>query len=248
MILVFSGTGNSRYAAGRIADAIGDTVLDLNGRIREDAGPLTLGGGRLIVVSPTYAWRLPRPVEEALRRAHASEKMRVWFVMTCGDDTGNADKYNRSLCAGKGFKYMGTTPVIMPENYLAMFDVPGPREAAEIIRRAEPVIARAAACIGRAEPFPALRISPADRLKSAVVNPVFYALFVKADKFRATDACVGCGLCAEVCPLRSISIRQDRPVWGKHCTHCMACICRCPRQAIEYGKKSVGRNRYYLDG
>ena len=27
---------------------------------------------------------------------------------------------------------------------------------------------------------------------------------------------------------------------GNHCTHCMACICRCPTEAIEYGKHSQG--------
>ena len=28
---------------------------------------------------------------------------------------------------------------------------------------------------------------------TAPVNPVFYRFFVKADAFRATDACIGCG-------------------------------------------------------
>ncbi|MDU1855461.1 MAG: flavodoxin, partial [Clostridium baratii] len=31
-----------------------------------------------------------------------------------------------------------------------------------------------------------------------------------------------------------------------NCTHCMACICGCPVQAIEYKNKTKGRNRYYL--
>lgn len=32
MILYFSGTGNSRHAAQRMADALGDTLLSLNDR------------------------------------------------------------------------------------------------------------------------------------------------------------------------------------------------------------------------
>ena len=31
---------------------------------------------------------------------------------------------------------------------------------------------------------------------------------------------------------------------GNQCTHCMACICRCPSEAIEYGKHSIGKPRY----
>ena len=38
-----------------------------------------------------------------------------------------------------------------------------------------------------------------------------------------------------------------KPVWDKNCTHCMACICYCPVEAIEYGKKSVGKPRYHFE-
>lgn len=82
---------------------------------------------------------------------------------------------------------------------------------------------------------------------STAANPVFYALFVKADKFRADDKCIGCGKCAQLCPLNDISIVDGLPVWGKNCTHCMACICHCPTGAIEYGRKSLGKPRYHCD-
>ena len=60
--------------------------------------------------------------------------------------------------------------------------------------------------------------------------------------------CIGCGKCAVLCPTKSIRIEGGRPVWGDGCTHCMACICRCPKQAIEYGRHTMGLRRYYLDG
>ena len=57
MILYFSGTGNSRHAAQRMADALGDTLLSLNDRIRSgDTSPVETGE-RLVIVTPTYAWR-----------------------------------------------------------------------------------------------------------------------------------------------------------------------------------------------
>ena len=44
MILYFSGTGNSRHAAQRMADALGDTLLSLNDRIRSgDTSPVETG-------------------------------------------------------------------------------------------------------------------------------------------------------------------------------------------------------------
>ena len=61
-----------------------------------------------------------------------------------------------------------------------------------------------------------------------------------------TSQCTGCGKCVERCPLNNIKLSNKKPVWGKNCTHCMACIAGCPNEAIEYGKKTQGKPRYYL--
>ena len=39
-------------------------------------------------------------------------------------------------------------------------------------------------------------------------------------------------------------IKDGKPVWNGKCVHCMACICSCPTEAIEYGSKSKGQPRY----
>ena len=44
-----------------------------------------------------------------------------------------------------------------------------------------------------------------------------------------------------------VDLDNDKPVWESHCTHCMACICYCPKEAIEYGKKSIGKPRYHFE-
>lgn len=61
------------------------------------------------------------------------------------------------------------------------------------------------------------------------------------------NTCIGCGQCVKRCPMNNISIKDNKPVWKSCCTHCMACICYCPLEAIEYGKKSVGKPRYQFE-
>ena len=43
------------------------------------------------------------------------------------------------------------------------------------------------------------------------------------------------------------SLQNGKPVWGQDCTHCMACICCCPAEAIEYGKMCLGKPRYHFE-
>ena len=43
------------------------------------------------------------------------------------------------------------------------------------------------------------------------------------------------------------SLQNGKPLWGQDCTHCMACICYCPAEAIEYGKMSLGKPRYHFE-
>lgn len=247
MILYFSGTGNSRYVARRMADALHEPLCNMNDRIKAgDTAPVETGA-RLIIVTPTYAWRIPRIVQDWLLRTALTGTAQAWFVMTCGSETGSADKYNRALCQEKHLTCMGTAQIIMPENYIAMFNAPQAEEARQIVARAEPDIDRAIAAVRAGTAFPPTRDNLYDRFMSGPVNPIFYSCFVKAEAFTVSDACVGCGQCAARCPTNNITLQNGRPVWGGSCTHCMACICYCPAAAIEYGKKSLGKPRYHFE-
>ena len=101
MIFYFSGTGNSNYVEKRIAEALGDALVNLNDRIKASDTSSVETGERVIIVTPTYAWRIPRVVRDWLRKTELRGAKQAWFVMTCGSEIGNADKYNREICAEK---------------------------------------------------------------------------------------------------------------------------------------------------
>ena len=247
MVLYFTGTGNSRYVAQRMAEALGDELLSMNDRIKAgNTSPIT-SGERLVIVTPTYAWRIPRIVRDHLAETDFPCGAQAWFVMTCGSEIGNAAKYNHELSQKKQLTYMGTAQIIMPENYIAMFDAPRSEEARQIVAKAEPDIDRVISAIRAGREFAPPRNNLYDRFMSGPVNPIFYSFFVKANAFMAGDACTGCGQCARLCPMNNIVIQNRKPVWGGNCTHCMACICHCPAKAIEYGKKSLGQPRYHFE-
>ena len=74
MIFCFSGTGNSRYIAQRIAEALQKTVIDLNARIKDNDTATVDTGSDVIMVTPTYAWRIPKIVSEWM----AKTKWTAW--------------------------------------------------------------------------------------------------------------------------------------------------------------------------
>ena len=54
------------------------------------------------------------------------------------------------------------------------------------------------------------------------------------------DKCIGCGLCEKLCPMKNISIKDQKAVSGDQCTMCYRCINKCSKQAITLlGKRVV---------
>ena len=138
MVLYYSGTGNSKYIAKCIASALETDCLNLNERIKTGDTSSVQTEENVILVTPTYAWRIPHIVSGWLGKAELVGAKRIWFVMDCGSEIGNAAKYNRQLAAQKHLRYMGTAQITMPENYIAMFNAPQAEQARRIVEQAEP--------------------------------------------------------------------------------------------------------------
>ena len=142
MILYFSGTGNSRYAAELLSEQLNEELLDLGKRIKSGEKSPIFSTGPWVFVSPTYGWQLPHIFEEYLRAVELLGDKRAYFVLTCGSGIGGAGRYLAELCQAKGLIYRGTLEVVMPENYIALFPVPEEQEAEQIIQNVRDKLTR----------------------------------------------------------------------------------------------------------
>lgn len=245
MILYFSGTGNSRYVAKRIAGITCDEVISINKRLKEDDYSPVTSEKPFVLVAPVYAGRLPRVVDAYIKRVEFTGTKQAYFIGTCASTPWVTAEYVEKLCKEKGFLFLGFNSVIMPQGYVAGGGTQ-PREVNDkIIAKAEPAIVKIAEAIRNGQMLPTEQ--PGKAFMSKVLNPIMYSVMIKAKSFRATDSCNGCGRCEEMCPLNNVRLTDGKPVWGDSCTHCMACIAGCPQEAIEYGKKTQGKPRYYLE-
>ncbi len=245
MIIYFSGTGNSRYAAEALALHLGDKLVSANEYIKDRRTAGLYSETPYVFVCPTYSWRIPRIFSDFIENGKFEGSSDAYFAMTCGDDIGNAGAYLKPLCEKKGFKYSGAAAVVMPENYVAVFEVTPKNEIDAIMKEADGRLRSLAEIISKGHAFPEEKCGFFANFKSKCINPIFYKSVVKSQDFHVTDKCISCGRCEELCPLNNIRLVDGAPVYGENCTHCMACICACPTEAIEYKKRTVGKPRYY---
>lgn len=247
MIFWFSGTGNSLYAAQKIAAAQGEQLISVAAEFDKPDNPFTYRfqeGELLGFVWPVYAWAPPAIVRRFIKQMKIEGRPFAFSVSTCGSDEGRATTVVEKALEAKGLKLGCALTLQMPSNYIIGGDICSPEDERRILAAAEEKLDTfnellAERRTGIFELIPGKM--PA--LLTGLVNPLFDAFAKSTGRFYATDACNSCGLCERICPVHTISV-TDKPAWGKECTQCLACINRCPRRAIEYGQATAKRGRY----
>ena len=241
MIAYFSATGNTRLVARMIAETTGDTAEYIPGIVSSGRGYLK-SDRPFVIVTPIFAWRIPRYVEDFVRNTEFKGDKGIYFVVTCGGEAAKADRYIRRLCEDKGLDLLGIGVVVMPDNYIVLFDPVDEDTARRMILDAVPVIDDISDRISGRRPLE--YVTKGGLMKSTLVNSLFMRCYTGGKGFRSTDGCTGCGSCIGMCPVDAISLEDGRPVWGGSCMQCLACLNRCPEQAIEFKRRTVGRRRY----
>lgn len=249
MIFYFSGTGNSYAAAKALADGLGEPLHDLAAAQRGQEYAYTLQKGeKLGFVFPIYAWAPPKAVTDFVKKLHFSytDIPYTFAVCTCGSSAGNAMELFEIALEEGGLTLDSGFSVIMPDNYVVLFDTEKEAAVRQKLADAEKTLRNIERAIrlGKREFFRVHRGKFAE-LTTGIVHPFFRKGGTRTKPFFATQGCTGCGLCASICTSGCIQMAGNRPIWMEdHCNMCLACLHRCPAAAIQYGKSTAKRGRY----
>lgn len=237
MIFYFSGTGNSKWAAGQLASLTGDKTTD----ITDVDGILDIQAEKQIgFVFPVYAWGAPEPVVMFAKKL-AHFKGFTFGVCTCGGNAGRTMKRFSQI-----YPLDSSYSLIMPNNYIIGTDTEDEKVISDKITAAGEELQRIAQEIVQKKNIYRVCEGGMAGVKSGLVNAGFNKFARSARPFYAENTCNGCGLCVKNCPASIIRMEEGKPVWGEKCFQCMRCINECPRQAIQYGKSTKGRRRYSI--
>ena len=236
-IFYFSGTGNSLAIARAIAERIGDAeILSMAKHMDGFAGT---DEERIGLVTPVFAWGLPRMVRDFTKRLQLKSGQYTFAVATCAGTQGRTLLEIRKLLRRTGsnldvgFAVRGDFQVVIP----GMGDIPIIRFVQSLAKRMPAPFSERLDEIAQAISEKQLHKSETSNWAVNAVGSLMHAIavrmFRKGDAdFSVTDGCVSCGICAEVCPRSNVILEEDRPTWHHNCEMCYACLVWCPEKAI----------------
>ena len=275
MIFYFSGTGNTKWAASKLASATHEDLISIAPYMRADDSSHTLAepfilkeNERLGFVFPVHGWRVPKLVREFIgkmkvQRAEpdaAGSLPFTYCVCTAGDSIGlTIENLNEVISQNPSLQALGITEVsssyslIMPESYVGLPFMDVDTKEKEIWKKSKSAQELAVICeeiFDRKEGVSQLVKGPIPWFFTKVVGGFFENVFITDKRFHVEkDKCVKCGICANVCPVGDIKGGHgEYPEWLHHkdCLTCFTCYHHCPHHAIEFGKQTQKKGQYYF--
>ena len=245
MILYFSATGNSEYVAKRIAAETGDITVSIADCYKKQIFSFEEKYKTLGIATPTYSWGLPVIVTEFLQKLNLSSKPNyIYFIATYGTTPGQTGRFVNDILAPKGLPLSARFSVKMPDTWTPIFDLSDKEKVRRTNDKAECEIDGV---------IDKIRTSAVgDFMKNKLPYPIAgighrleYDSMRQTKNFSVEDTCIGCGLCEKSCPVSAVKLKGGRPEWiKKQCVMCLGCLHRCPRFAIQYGKKTKKHGQY----
>lgn len=246
MIIYFSATGNSRYVAERIAKATGDRTVSITACMKNQQFQFEFHESEFLgIVSPTYSWGLPEIVKEFLKKINLNKKPSyIWFIATYGTTTGQIGNFANEILQKQNIEISAYFSVKMPDTWTPTFNLSNKEHVRKINERAELQIDSVIDKI--------INRAIGDYMQRKIPMPIakwFYNMeydtMRKTSHFHVENTCVGCGLCAQKCPISAIDITNKQPVWNQEqCVMCLSCLHHCPKFAIQYGKRTKKHGQY----
>ena len=261
LVLYFSGTGNTDYLAYYLARQLAGLPIEIELRsIERQPAETAAGFDALAVGFPVYGCDSPPFFQAYLARLAPGEGRGAFVFCTKGAMAGNAVRRNLQHLAERGYVPLGGGSVGMPgsdglalsgkDSWMARSALRKDYDHLKDADRLSEQMADVLSGLAAGKPASALR-RPLPRSVSGILLDRLWAFLYKAlaDPFRtrfwADERCQACGLCAQICPVDNVELRDGHPHFAEHCVLCLRCLHNCPQEAIQIGNLTVEKFRWH---
>lgn len=236
IIYYFSATGNSLQIAKIIAKKIDAKLVKITNKTEINCHADVVG-----FVYPTFYWGLPMLVARFAKKLEIKGKPYIFAVTTCGLSSGGALGQLSHILNKKGQRlYYGET-IRAVANNITKYRIKQ-KSIQKLVQQGNQKANKIAEAVSKKQKNKIPKVG--------FLSKQFYKLYLKqypnSDKgFHVTNDCISCGTCQNVCPAGNIILKNGKPVFQHHCENCLACVHWCPKNAIEWKKTTVGKQRYH---
>ncbi len=241
--IYFSGTGNSKYAAELFCKEL-DKESGTYSIENEEAITAIKDADLVVIAYPVQFSTVPKIMRDYVTdHSELWKNKKVFVIATMGLFSGDGAGMLGRLLQSYGAKVIGGLHLKMPDSIADEKALKRPIEKnKELVKQAQQKIKESVKRLKAGDPTQE-GIGVLYRMAGFFGQRAYfghntrrYSSKLKID----TDKCVGCGSCEKLCPMKNITIKDQKAVSGDRCTMCYRCINKCPKQAITLlGKRVV---------
>lgn len=247
-IYYFTGTGNAlnvarwfqHVAIERSIECVVTNITEIESLEAENNDTETL----VVIISPVHGFNYPpimihfishfprgkRPI--VLMNTRAGMLIGKWVTPGL---SGISFYFAATILKLKGYSIAGLCAVDMPSNWFSAHPGLNDRTILFIHNKMKlRVMDFAQKILDRKKSYVPVR----EIIQDVAISPIallyfFMGRFVLAKTFFASNQCDACGLCVNKCPVKAITMINQKPFWKLNCESCMKCMSNCPKKAIE---------------
>lgn len=237
MIFYFTATGNSLY----VAKQFGQELVSIPQAMKEPGR--TYEADSIGIVCPIYAGEAPRIVMEFLKSSKLVTPY-LYLILTYGSSDSDAPEFITRQLAEMEVKVSYVHTICMVDNYIPVFDM---NEQKAMDKQVNAQIAKALADVkARVCEIPEATEDGREKHRMVAERFAQHPELNNGELLVTTDACIGCGLCAKVCPVGNLEVKNGKAVRkNAACEFCLACVHNCPKKAITLSMGERNPNARY---
>lgn len=246
--IYLSGTGNTKHCMERLLSLVDRHAKAIPMESPEAVEALR-SHDRIFLGYPTQFSDVPMMVKDFIRKNKKLWKGKhVICIATMGAFSGDGAGCSARILKKCGAIIDGGIHLRMPDSvcdHKALKKTDD--ENAAIIRKTDTRIEKIAQGITNGK-YPRNGLNIFSRIAGFCAQRLWWGKKTRtySDELKIDSTkCIGCGICANVCPMHNIKLSDGKPIPNAACTMCYRCISLCPGKAITLlGKEVVEQCRF----